>query len=157
MKKLEVKLTVQEAKKLKELKSKGATLKIRQRAGAVYLRYLNKSIPEIMNAVDISNKSVSKHVKQYLLKGMDYITENNYKGNVSELNNYETIIINDFTETPPNTINEAIERIEKLTGLRRSWTAVKRFLKKRDFLTERQKAFPKEPTKKNNSYSWIQS
>jgi len=157
MKKKEIKLTEEEVKKILNLYKNGKTLKIRQRAGTIYFRYLNKAIPFIMQAVGISNKSVSKHVREYLKKGMDYITENNYKGNASDLDKHEDVILKDFEKKAPNTINEAIERIENLTGLRRSWTAVKRWLKKRGFLTKKQKAYQREQTKKNNNYFWTQS
>jgi hypothetical protein len=35
---------------------------------------------------------------------MAYFEENNYKGNISELDKYEDVILNDFEKKPPLTI-----------------------------------------------------
>jgi len=151
--KYKLNLTIAEIEIVNDIRLKSKVLKERQKAGAIYFRATNKDLETTSKNVGITKNAIVIHIKKFLEKGIDYITENNYKGNTSELDKYENVILTDFKKTPPNTIGEAIKRIEKLTGLKRSWTAVKRWLKKRAFLTKKQRAFQKEQTKKNKKNS----
>jgi len=146
-------LTDHEMKKLNELRIKGKTIKIRQKANAIYLRAIGKTIPFVMSAAKLSNKTIISHVKKYIEKGMDYIFENNYKGNISELDKYETKILEDFKKAPPATIGEATARIEKLTGLKRSGTQVSVWLKKTNFLTKNQEVYQQKQIQRNKKNS----
>jgi transposase len=56
-----------------------------------------------------------------------------WKGQSSKLNEYKDIIDKDFENNPPKSINEAQERIEKLTGIKRSPTQIQLFIKKLNY------------------------
>lgn len=49
----------------------------------------------------------------------------------SELDDYEDIILKSFDKKPPKTLRDAQERIQKLTGLKRSLHRTRIWLKKR--------------------------
>ncbi|BDA72027.1 hypothetical protein CAL7716_061930 [Calothrix sp. PCC 7716] len=53
-----------------------------------------------------------------------------YKGRPSELNQYSNILIEYLKEHPPSTVAEASDAIEKITGIKRSPTQVRDFLKR---------------------------
>ena len=54
----------------------------------------------------------------------------NHKGQTSDLNRYSDILEDYFDKNPASSIGEASNAIEKLTGLKRSLTQVREFLKR---------------------------
>ena len=80
--------------------------------------------------------------------GFDYLKENNYKGNISDREDYSEIIIADFNKDCPKTIDEAAQRIEKLTGIKRGATSITGFLKKKGFHTRSQEVYRQKQTRK---------
>ena len=55
----------------------------------------------------------------------------------SEMDDYEDEIMESFDANPPKTLREAQTRIEKITGLKRSLTRLRVWLKKRGFVRGR--------------------
>ncbi len=90
----------------------------------------NKKIAEDFG---FGSSYVSKWLKVYNKQGLKGLYTNNYGTNVSELDNFSSILIPNFSTRPPHTLNEAKCRIEELTGLVRSPTQIRTFLKKHDF------------------------
>jgi transposase len=130
-----LKLDEQNVSDLNNLRIKGETLKVRQRAGVLYFRNIGKSISQIMSLVGVSNKTVVTHIKNYIEKGESYIYENNYKGQVSELEKFTDLIKKEINENLPTSLPEAREVIKKATGIERSTTQIRNFLKKNEFYT----------------------
>ena len=81
----------------------------------------------------ISKKSVGKYIETFKSHGVDALLEGKPYRPKSELEHYKDEIKNDLEENPCATINECVERIEKLTGLKRSPTQVTVFMKKMGF------------------------
>ena len=81
----------------------------------------------------ISTKSVDKYIKTYEANGVNKLLERNPYRPKSELDHYKDEIKKDLEENPCATINECVERIQKLTGLKRSPTQVTVFMKKMGF------------------------
>ena len=72
----------------------------------------------------------SEHRGQlYQLGGIEALKQVNFYRPQSELMSHVPTLEAYFREHPPTTIAEAIEKIEKLTGIRRSPTQVRKFLK----------------------------
>jgi transposase len=61
--------------------------------------------------------------------GLEELKKLNFRRPSSELEFHRETLEAAFKANPPRTINEAIERIEQLTGIRRSPTQVRQFLK----------------------------
>ena len=57
----------------------------------------------------------------------------NYKGRPSKMNEFNRQIVAVFDLKPPNTLAEAADRIEQITGLRRSQTQVREYLRRIHF------------------------
>jgi len=72
---------------------------------------------------------VRRYLEDYQAGGLDKLKEVNVYHPTSELNGHRAAVEEEFKAHPPQTINEAMERIEQLTGLRRSPTQVRTFLK----------------------------
>lgn len=105
--------------------------RVKIRAMAVNM-YLNM-IPDvtISKSLCISKKSVDKYIKAYNEKGILGLTQENPYRPKSELEKYSEDIVECLDNQPCATINECVERIESITGIRRSPTQVSNFIKKR--------------------------
>ena len=80
---------------------------------------MGKTEKQIKEITELAVVTIIRHIKKYNELGINYLTENNYKGNTSDLEEYNELIISDFKNDSPKTIADACERIEKLTGLKR--------------------------------------
>jgi len=104
---------------------------VQKRINAVYIKatWNGLSNADIGQLCDLHRHSVSYWLKAYIAGGIEALYQYNYGTNKSELDNHKEIILNSFTENPPMTTNEAKSRIEQLTGISRSPTQVRRFMK----------------------------
>ena len=107
--------------------------RVKARALAVYLNETGVSKEDTATILCICPKSVDKYVKNYAAEGIKSVTEENVYIPKSKLENYKEEIKKDFEERPVQTINEAVNRIENLTGIRRSPTQVREFIRKIGF------------------------
>jgi len=80
--------------------------------------------------VDLHRDSVGDWYRRYLQGGLEAVYQFDYGTNVSELESNAGSILKSFTEQPPMTTAEAKARIESLTGISRSPTQVRAFMKR---------------------------
>jgi transposase len=73
---------------------------------------------------------VQRFLHEYLEGGIERLKQNLYAGSPSELNQHTETLKDYFTKNPPSTTAHAQKAIEELTGLRRSLTQVRAFLKR---------------------------
>lgn len=104
--------------------------RVRQRMEAVYLKALGLSHKEIGRIVRISQTTLREYLQMYQQGGIEALKELNFYQPKSDLDDYQALLRQEFERQPAATIGEAADRIEKLTGLRRSETQVAEFLKK---------------------------
>jgi transposase len=86
-------------------------------------------------------------VDAYCKGGLDGLRHSRVRKAVSELAAFRDIIRASFEEAPVCTIAEACDRIEKLTGIRRSPTQIRKFLKGLGLKWQRIRAIPVPPKK----------
>jgi len=79
----------------------------------------------------LSRRSVQRYLDEYLDGGIDRLYEIRWKGKHCPLDDFRTTLEEYFVEHPPRTVCEARDAIERLTGIRRSLTQVRVFLKKK--------------------------
>lgn len=108
---------------------------IKRKVKTILLRSQGKSISFIMNETNLSKRTIINYTNQYL-KNPRFFVKTNYKK--SELSKHQEII-NEFRERPPKTYKEATERIEKMFGISRSVTQVRKFLNTKRIFTKRTK------------------
>ena len=113
------------------------------------MRHIGKTENEIAARTGLAVSTIITYIKRYNELGIMSIYTTEHKGQPSELNNYTEIIIEDFSKNPPSTIEEAIIKIEALTGIKRTETSVTLFLKKTGFQTKKQEAYPQKRTRQN--------
>lgn len=102
---------------------------VQKRLHVLYVKSKGHSHQLIADIFNIHINTVTNYIKMYQSGGIEEIKQVNYGTNTSELSGVQSSIKEDFLQTPPLTVNEAIQRIEDLTGIRRSPNRVKAFMK----------------------------
>jgi transposase len=85
-------------------------------------------LEEAARLADVSVKTVRRYLRQYLQGGLEALKHNHYAKPTSELDNHSESLKKYFEENPPVSIKQAQDAIERLTGLRRSESQVRKFL-----------------------------
>lgn len=96
----------------------------------LYLKSEEYKHIEICKLCRITKPTLTKYLIEYQQNGIESFKTIKWKGQPSKLNDYKDVIDKDFETNPPKSINEAQDRIEKLTGIKRSPTQIRAFLKK---------------------------
>jgi transposase len=103
---------------------------VQKRFHVLYLKMKQKPHNEIADFLGIHPNSVTNYIKMFQAGGIERIKQVNYGTNTSKLKIHESSLEQEFRLNPPLSTNEAIHRIEALTGIRRSSTRVKAWMKK---------------------------
>lgn len=77
----------------------------------------------------VSRQTAERYLKEFLKCGLDATRTLRWIGPTSELATERSSLEQEFRERPPCTVGEACTRIERLTGLKRHATQVRKFLK----------------------------
>jgi transposase len=99
----------------------------------VLLKGLGFSKEDIFKVTGICGNTMRDYWKQYQTGGIERLKEVNFYKPSSELQDYSGTLENYFKENPPSSIKEASAIIEKLTGIKRGETQVRKFLKSLGF------------------------
>ena len=102
---------------------------IRKKLLVLHLKNLDLSTSLISQIVGVSANTVRSYIKEYNSQGLASILTVNFNRPQSELKKYESEIRKSFEISPPASIAEAKSRIKELTGLTRSVTQIRVFLK----------------------------
>jgi transposase len=86
-------------------------------------------IKTVSMVVGVSERQIRNYRKTYEEQGSAALTNNIRYKPVSELKAYENIIKESLLSSPVATASEACERIETLTGIKRSPTQIRKFMK----------------------------
>jgi len=84
---------------------------------------------KICQLAGISPNTLLTYLRDYQEGGIEKLKEINFYRPKSELESQRETLKKYFEKNPPATINEAVYRIEELTGIKRSPTQVRKFLK----------------------------
>ncbi|MCP4460747.1 MAG: IS630 family transposase [Cytophagales bacterium] len=103
--------------------------RVRQKMETLWLKSQELPHKEICRLASISNPTLSNYLKDYQKGGLEKLKEINFYQPKSELMDHKEKIKSYFQEHPPATIKQAMAEIEELTGLKRSETQVRKFLK----------------------------
>lgn len=83
---------------------------------------------QIAEMVGVHPNTVTAYFQKYVEGGVEALKEILFYSPQSELWVWRATLKADFREHPPATIKEAADRIEKLTGIKRSCTQVRKFM-----------------------------
>jgi transposase len=103
--------------------------RIQKRLEAMYLKSQGLSHGEIVRLVKISYVSLAQWIQLYREGGITALKLLRYKGRDASLAPHRVSIEEYLRKNPPTSVKDACSKIEKLTGVRRSVTPVRNFLK----------------------------
>lgn len=84
---------------------------------------------QICQVTGISANTLRKYLRNYLEGGSNKLKESNFYKQQSKLVEHKERLENYFRKHPPSNINEAMAKIGELTGIKRSLTQIRIFLK----------------------------
>jgi transposase len=123
------------------------SLHVRGKMLTIWLLHCEVTREKAAEIVGVSRAAVQRYVEAYRNDGLDGLRRSGVPRPVSELTAFRDIIRVSFEEQPVRTIAEACDRIENLTGIRRSHTQVRKFLKGLGLKWQRIRAIPVPPKK----------
>ncbi len=104
--------------------------RVRKKMEALYLKSQGISHQEICRMVGITKPTLVRYLKAYRKGGIEKLKEINFYQPESALEKHKTLIKNYFEQHPPANLAEARQKIENLTGVDRSTSQVRIFLKR---------------------------
>jgi transposase len=105
---------------------------IMMRMHTLALHHEGESAARIAQLLHRNPKTIRVCLQTYRDGGLEAVYQYEKHKKESELDAYGDLIENELEKHPAQSYNEASARIEKLTGIKRSLTQVRTFLKKKD-------------------------
>jgi transposase len=103
---------------------------VQKRMEALWLKSHGLPHKQIAELVSVSENTLRDYFQLYAEGGLEKVREVNFYRPESDLMGHVTSLEAHFRAHPPASIKEAQSEIEALTGIRRSETQVREFLKK---------------------------
>lgn len=142
-----VQLTEDEQRIVNEERVSHPSLPVRGKMLTIWLLHCGLTREKAAEVVGVSRATVQRYLDAYQRGGLEGLRRSNRQRPVSELAAFRDIIRASFENQPVCTIAEACDRIEKLTGIRRSLTQVRKFLKDMGLKWQRVRVIPVPPKK----------
>ena len=96
---------------------------------AVYLKSRGLPHHDICRSARIGEDTLRSYLRQYQEGGLERLKQTDWGGPTGELSDHRQTIEDHFRENPPRSTARASADIERLTGVRRGPTQVRKFLK----------------------------
>lgn len=125
---ISIEFTEQDLKRIKRLRYEHEHPRVRLRMEVLWLKSQDLEHQEICRLAGVSSNTLRKYLRLFQEGGIEKLSELNFYGPTSELERHRFRLEAYFRKHPPATLNEAAAKIEELTGLKRSPSAVGRFL-----------------------------
>ena len=103
---------------------------VQKRMEVVYLKSQGVLHQEIARLCRVSRQTVVTTLHVYQDGGIERLKQFHFAGQPSALNAHQPVLEEHFRAHPPRTVAEAQAQIERLTGIRRSPTQIRAFLKR---------------------------
>ena len=103
---------------------------VQKRMEVVYLKSQGLAHQEIARICRISRQTLVTYVHRYQDGGIGALKERHYQGQPSALNPHQSTVEAHFRAHPPQTIAEAQAVIAQITGIQRSPTQIRAFLRR---------------------------
>ena len=105
--------------------------RVQQKMEVLWLKSQGLTHATIARLAHVSRRTVQRYLDEFGAGGLDRLRRIPWSGTTSELAEYQATLEDHFLENPPHSAAQAQAAIEQLTGVRRSLTQVRAFLKKR--------------------------
>lgn len=103
---------------------------VQRRMEILWLKSKGISHKQIAELARVCPNTVTKYIEMYLHGGLDEIKKENFYRPQTELIKHCESLEQYFRENPVSSVNEAITKIEELTGIQRKKSQVRVFLRK---------------------------
>jgi transposase len=103
--------------------------RVRRKMEALWLKSQGLAHQDICRLAGVNGNTLVSYLHQYEQGGVERLKQLNFRGRFSELRAHRESIEAHLREHPPATINEARAKIAELTGIHRSPTQVRMFVK----------------------------
>lgn len=104
--------------------------RVQQKLEVLWLKSQGLTHEAIARLADLSRRSVQRYLDEFTDGGLARIRRLPWKGQANELAAHQASLEDYFLEHPPRSTREAQAAIERQTGVQRSLTQVRAFLKK---------------------------
>ncbi len=106
--------------------------RVQKRMFALLLKAQSLHHKKICEILGICHGTVTDYCRTYQSGGIEGLKKLDFYRPQSKMEEYRDTIEEELKKNPPATIKQAAAMIEKLTGIKRSDTQVRKFLKKTD-------------------------
>jgi transposase len=121
---------------------------VRRRMWTLWLLHCGATREQTAEFVGVVRSTVERFVREYRNGGLEGLQQRcRQSKRASELAAHGDVIRNSFEEQPVRTVAEACQRIYEQTGIRRSQTQVRKFMKGMGMTCQRVRAIPVPPKK----------
>ena len=127
---LKIEFTIEEIEKLHYERYHHPHPQVQRKMEVLYLKSQGITHKEICRLCQITKTTLTKYIRQYQSGGIEKLKNLGYTGQQSDLNQHGDSLKEYFKLSPPSTVAEASAAIEKLTGIKRSPTQIRAFLKR---------------------------
>jgi transposase len=118
---------------------------VQRKMNVLWLKHHNKTHEEIAVLADVSRSTVQRCVTDYLEGGLANVFPSYSEGPASVLDEHRPSLEEYFAKHPPRSVKEAQKVIEEQTGIHRSKTQVRKFLKRLGLRPRKMAAIPVPP------------
>lgn len=125
---IRINFSEQDIHKIERLRYEHPHPRVRKRMHALWLKSQDFSHQEICRLTGLCGNTLRTCLRLFQSGGLPKVMELNFYAPASELEQHRDRLEVYFREHPPATIKEAMARIQELTGIKRSPSAVGRFL-----------------------------
>ena len=101
---------------------------VQQKMDVILLKSFGLSHQMIAEIVGICTNTLRTYIEEYKEGGISRLREIRFYQPESKLNEFKSTLESHFAKHPPATVKEAASEIEKITGIKRKLTQVKKFL-----------------------------
>ena len=127
---IQIEFSVKDKENLNHERFYNSNPRVRLKMEVLWLKSQSLPHKEICSlAGGISKKTLCSYLSEYKAGGIEALKKVNFYRPSSEMDAYQEIIKEHFSNSPPATLKEASSTIEELTGLKRGKTQVGKFLK----------------------------
>ena len=103
---------------------------VQKKMEVLYLKSQGLAHQEIRRLCRLSKTTLVKYLREYQQGGIEQLKRLNYQGQPSALNPHAETLKAYFEAHPPRCVSEAQAQIEALTGIKRSPSQIRAFLKR---------------------------
>ena len=104
--------------------------RVQRKMEALWLKSQGESHQRIAHLTGLTPNMITRYLKDYQAGGIEKLKVISFYQPQSELVNHQQTLEDYFKAHPPATIKEAMDQIEKITGLKRSEKSITKFFNK---------------------------